>query len=158
MRTTLKNGLAAAAMLVMTVGGASAQMVSSSNPFAVMKAMQDEGYVATLGTDNAGEPKISSKISNSNFSVYFYGCDNGSDCLSVQFSAGYTMDPPIAQSTMNAWNEAKRFGKAFVDDEGNPWIQMDVIMMNQGVSTDVFNDYLNLWRLLIEDFERQIKW
>ncbi|CTQ49872.1 YbjN domain-containing protein [Jannaschia donghaensis] len=132
--------------------------VAASDPEGVMRAMQQEGYLATMGTDDLGDPKISSKVSESNFSVFFYGCNNATDCTSIQFSSGYDLDIPMNAKRINDWNRENRFGRAFVDDEGDPFIRMDIVLAEAGNSTGSFSYNLDFWRLLIEDFEDFIDW
>ncbi|WP_179380244.1 YbjN domain-containing protein [Jannaschia marina] len=151
--------VAIAALAAGVAGSAFAQdMISASDPERVQRAMQEAGYLATMGTDDLGDPKISSKVSESNFSVFFYGCNNGTQCTSVQFSSGYDLDIPMNAKRINDWNRENRFGRAFVDDEGDPFIRMDVVLAEAGNSTESFAYNLDFWRLLIEDFEDFIDW
>lgn len=133
-------------------------LISAANPEGVMRAMQEEGYLATMGVDNVGDPKISSKVSQSNFNVYFYGCNNGVDCTSVQFSSGYNLDIPISAKRINDWNRENRFARSYVDDEGDPFIRMDIVMADGGVAETSFAYDLDFWRILVEDFEDFIDW
>jgi len=153
---TLK-AVALAAAIAMPAA-AHAEIVAS-NPFGVMNAMQNFGMLATLATDNDGDPKIESRVSQSKFSVFFYGCDdNASNCTSIQFSAGYDLTDGITFERANEWNRQKRYAKVFVDDELDPFLRMDVNLDFDGVGDENFEDSLDLWRLLVEDFEEFIDW
>lgn len=154
----MKMLLTVAALVCVTQGAAAQTFVTASDPEGVMRAMQEEGYLATMSTDDLGDPKISSKVSESNFSVFFYGCNNGTSCTSVQFSSGYDLDIPVSAKRINDWNRENRFGRAFVDDEGDPFIRMDIVLANEGNSAGSFSYNLDFWRLLIEDFEDFIDW
>ncbi|SDY62309.1 Putative sensory transduction regulator [Jannaschia faecimaris] len=148
-----------AAVLACTAQAAMAQdNVSAADPEGVMRAMQEEGYLTKMGLDDVGDPKISSKVLESNFSVFFYGCNNGTQCTSVQFSSGYDLDIPMNAKRINDWNRENRFARAFVDDEGDPFIRMDVVLAGDGNSVGSFSYNLDFWRLLIEDFEDFIDW
>ncbi|SFI91822.1 YbjN domain-containing protein [Jannaschia pohangensis] len=133
-------------------------MISASDPEGVMRAMQQVGYLATMGVDDLGDPKISSKVSESNFSVYFYGCNNGTECTSIQFSSGYDLEVPMNAKRINDWNRENRFARAFVDDTGDPFIRMDIVMAPPGVSVESLEFDLDFWRILVEDFEDFIDW
>lgn len=141
----------------LTAGTAIAD-VSASDPYGLMRSMQDFGYVATLETDSDGDPKIASRVSDSTYSVYFFGCDDGKDCTSIQFGAGYNLTIGMKAATINEWNRKKRFAKAYLDDEGDPFLEMDVNLDFEGVGDENFADTLDLWRLLVEDFEEFIDW
>ena len=132
--------------------------ITATNAQVVMKAMQDFGLVATLDKDSQGDPKISSRVSDTKFSVYFYGCENNDNCSSVLIKAGYDLNNGISALKINEWNREKRFVKAYIDDEGDPFIEMDVNLAYDGVGNKNFEDTLDWWRLLVEDFEEFIDW
>lgn len=140
------------------IGSAAVADVTATDPYGVMRAMQDFGFVATLETDSDGDPKISSRVSDSTFSVYFFGCEDGKECDSIEFRSGYDLKQALDAAKVNEWNRKKRFTKAYVDDEGDPFLEMDVNLDFEGVGVENFSDTLDLWRLLIEDFEEFIDW
>ncbi len=133
-------------------------LITSADPESVLKAMQQAGYIAVIETDDYGEPAISSKVSLSNFSVYFFDCTKGRDCTSVEFSAGFGLSKPIDAEKINRWNRENRFAHAFVDEAGNPVLRMDLVLEAPGVATENFGITLDYWRILLEDFERFIGW
>ncbi len=155
-KNTKLAALAVAAVLV--AGSGAAETLNATNPWAVMINMQGFGLVATLESDSSGDPKIASRVSDTKFSVYFYGCEDKEDCTSIQFSAGYDLNEGITAERVNEWNLTKRFAKAYVDEEGDPFLEMDLNMDYEGVSLENFEDSLDVWRLLIEDFEDFIDW
>lgn len=154
--TKLFGGLACAVMIT-TASFASAE-ITATNANVVMKAMQDFGLVATMGTDNEGDPKISSRVSDTKFSVYFYGCQENNNCTSIMIKAGYDLNTGISALKINEWNREKRFAKAYIDDEGDPFLEMDINLDYDGVGNKNFEDTLDWWRLLVEDFEEFIDW
>lgn len=156
-RTKLAGGAIAAAMLGLPSAGLAE--VTASNPNGVMRALQDYGYVATMEADSRGNPKIASRVSDTKFKVYFFGCnDNGANCTSIQLGAGYDLNNGLNASTINEWNRDKRFAKAYIDDEGDPFLEMDINLDYDGSGDENFQDSLDLWRLLVEDFEVFIEW
>ena len=58
---------------------------------------------------------------------------------------------------MNDWNATQRFGFAFLDDESDPFVTMDVNMA-YGVSEDNLLDTLRLWDQVLSDFQAHINW
>jgi len=137
---------------------AKAENLLASDPSSILAVMQSEGYIATLGRDDQGDPMIESRLSDSEFKVYFYGCDAGRDCLSVQLSAGYDLDAPTTAGLVNEWNRDNRYSRAFIDDEGDPFLRIDVKMQKDGNGVQNFIETLDIWRRLVEDFERYINW
>jgi len=156
LKTKLFGGLAAVTLLASSTV-AMAQMTAQDEN-AILRAMQDFGLVATMGEDGGGDPKISSRVSDTKFSVYFYGCENNQNCASIMFKAGYDLNDGITAMKINEWNRDKRFAKAYIDDEGDPFLEMDVNMALDGMGGENFADNLDWWRLLVEDFEDFIDW
>ncbi len=126
---------------------------------AVMLAMQEQGFLATMEVANDGTPKISSKVSSTNFSIYFYGCDGANtNCTSISFSAGYDLIDGITATKANKWNRENRFSKTYIDDEDDPYLEMDVTLDFGGVAVENFHDWLDIWRVAVEEFEEFIDW
>lgn len=109
---------------------------------------------AELTTDRDGDPKISGKISGSNYSVYFFGCKDGKDCRDIQFVTGWSgYDVTIDQ--INDWNNKKRYGKVYLDDENDPMLIMPVNLYG-GVSYENLEDTFDWWVLVLEEFQEQV--
>lgn len=63
-----------------------ANLVCASDPQSVVQALQAEGYKAALGkSSQTGNPKIESAASGYNYTIYFYECEQGRQCGSLQF-------------------------------------------------------------------------
>ncbi|MGL4319896.1 MAG: YbjN domain-containing protein [Paracoccaceae bacterium] len=132
-------------------------LLDASSPQAVADILQQEGYRAAVGVDNVGDPKIDSSAAGVDFSIYFYGCDNGKDCQSLQFSSGYDLERGTSFQAMNDWNSTKRFGYAYLDNESDPFLNMDV-NMSYGISPDNLRDTLAVWEQVLADFHTHIDW
>ena len=150
------RGVMVAALVFM--GSAASAQIDATNPDAIMKAMQKYGFVATLEKDNQGDPKIVSRVSRTKFRVYFFGCKENLNCASIHFRAGYDLKNPISALVVNEWNRNKRFTKAYIDDEGDPFLEMDVNMAFDGTGEQNFQDTLDWWRVMVENFEEFIDW
>lgn len=156
LRQKLFGGLTAAA-LISTATLATAE-IKATDAQSVLKALQDFGMVSTIDVDADGDPKISSSVSDTKFSVYFYGCTDNANCKSIMIKAGYDLNQGITASKINEWNRKKRFAKAYIDDEGDPFLELDVNLDFGGVGDKNFADTLDWWRLLVEDFEEFVDW
>lgn len=136
-----------------------AENLLARNPDDVMRAMQSEGFLVTRETADDGTPKLVSRVSDSQFQVYFYGCEDAGDpCTSIQLSAGYDLSDAMSALTINQWNSENRYTRAYIDDEGDPFLKYDIVMTGDGMGRENFAEALDLWRILIEDFEDFIDW
>ena len=133
------------------------EMINAADPVHITEVMKSLGYRAELTTDDRGDPKIKSAAGGANFSVWFYGCNDGKDCNSIQFSAGFDMANGLEMSSVNDWNTRKRYGKVYLDDENDPYIEMDM-MVGTGMSRALFEENLSVWDRMISDFKDHIDW
>ena len=135
---------------------ANAQMVRAQDPQSVVKAMQARGYTAELTTDRMGDPLIKSSSSGTRFQVFFYNCKNNKDCATVQFHAGYDLKTAPSLASINEWNRRQRFGRAYLDKENDPILEMDVDLDDGGLSEALFIDNLEFWTSAMGGFEKHI--
>lgn len=136
---------------------AAAQTVSAANPQSVVQALRDLGYRATLDTDNQGNPKISSAIEGVNYTIFFYGCENTQLCEDLQFSAGFDLANGTTEFSMNDWNRDRIIGKAFVNENNDPFIQMFVPGVYD-MSMQSFQRTVRRWGQGMADFKVHINW
>ena len=135
---------------------AQAQMVRAQDPDSLVEALQDGGYAARLGTDKVGDPMITSGVGGTSFQIFFYNCTDNTECATVQFHSGYDMRDPVSLERINEWNSKERFGRAYLDDEGDPILEMDVDLDDGGVSELLFIDNVEFWASVLGNFERHI--
>lgn len=57
---------------------------------------------------------------------------------------------------MNEWNRKKRYTKAYLDDEQDPVIDMDIYLGDGGISIDNFRSWLDTWERAVGDFKSHI--
>lgn len=62
---------------------------------------------------------------------------------SVQFSCGFTKPAPSARESCEAFNRDYRFGKAYIDSDGDLMIEMDFFV--NGLSVEGFESYLSMF-------------
>jgi len=153
MKTNAKIALAlfAVSLCTQSVAALNAEeMVSALEPDKIESLARGFGS-ATLKKERDGEPYIIGLIDGTKYGIYFYGCEDGRECQSIQFSAGWT-DANVTMDTINRWNRDKRFGKAYLDKEGDPRIEMDV-NLDYGVTTRNFEDTFDLWSRVLKSFK-----
>lgn len=156
----MRNQLLFAATAAFAAAPALAQQVTATDPQTVVQALSASGYQAQLTKDNSGDPMIRSSSSGSGFLIYFYNCTSGAACATVQFHASYDTTTESAPSleTINKWNREQRFGRAYLDAQGDPAIEMDVDLDDGGMSQELFIDNLEFWVVVMARFEETIGW
>jgi hypothetical protein len=152
---TMKYALAAA-MLCAWAMPAQAQMVRAQDPAGVLRALEAAGLEGEMDKDGEGDPMIASKIDGTNFRVIFYNCTNHQECATIQFHTAYSLTTPVTLDKINAWNRRQRFGRAYLDDENDPVLQMDVDLDDGGMSTELFTDNVEFWQAIVANFEEHI--
>jgi hypothetical protein len=151
-------GLSSAALVALAAAApaAQAQMVRPQDPQSVVSAMQANGYLAQLSTDKVGDPLITSGAGGTAFQVFFYNCTDHKECATVQFHSGYHLENNPGLDVINAWNQSQRFGRAYLDKENDPILEMDVDLDDGGVSPLLFIDNLEFWTSSLGRFEKHI--
>ncbi|HEX8125539.1 MAG TPA: YbjN domain-containing protein [Allosphingosinicella sp.] len=135
---------------------AHAQMVRAQDPGTLVSALQKAGYAAKLGTDKVGDPMITSGVSGTTFQIFFYNCTDHKKCATVQFHSGYDLKTSVGLEKINDWNSNQRFGRAYLDKEDDPILQMDLDLDDGGVSSALFIDNLEFWGSVMVAFEKHI--
>ena len=128
----------------------------SADAAKLVTVLQVAGYQADLSKDSTGDPMINSSTSGSKFVVLFYNCTNHADCTTIQFQTAWAMKVKPTLTSMNEWNRKHRFARAYIDDEGDPGIMMDVNLDKGGMSPELFRDNLGVWFSIVDMFKKQI--
>ena len=148
--------LAAAAAIGLVLGGgaANARPLPEGGVTAqeVVEALQAKGYRAQLTKDSAGDPMIESGLDGSTFRVLFYSCRAGGRCASIQFAWALDMPNGMDLRKINLWNREKRFGRAYLDDENDPFLEMDVDL-ERGGTTEAIGNNLDTWAAVLPAFK-----
>ncbi len=113
------------------------------------------GFVPELDEDAAGDPMVRFRLEGLRTSIFMYGCEDDR-CTSYQFTAGFAMDEKPAVETINEWNRIKRFGRAYADLEGDPFVEMDVDL-DGGVTHEYLVRTFTTWRAVFVSFLQHIR-
>jgi hypothetical protein len=135
---------------------AQAATVRAQDPQSLVAALQGGGYAAKLGVDKVGDPMITSGIGGTSFQIFFYNCTNHKECATVQFHSGYDLDHALPLETINEWNRSQRFGRAYLDKENDPILEMDVDLDDGGLSPALFIDNIEFWASILGNYEKHI--
>jgi hypothetical protein len=112
--------------------------------------LQQKGYQTELRTSADGRQHIYTGVEPDHFGVYLYDCKEGR-CGSLQFAAGYTTKGAFSGDSLNTWNRANRWGRAYFDDVHDPWVEMDVDL-TPGGSWELLDDDLATWKSMVLRF------
>jgi hypothetical protein len=148
MRKSLRISLMA--ILMLSPGAAAAQtLIDGSRVTEIVSIARGFGAAALLSQSN-GSPKISGSINRMGYAVYFVNCDENHVCGEMNFYAGF-LDIKPDVSDINAWNSTKRFGRAYLDGDGDASIEMD-INLSGGISRDNLISSFEIWRLVLRQY------
>ena len=148
---TIAIGLAAA---LVAAPALSATLIDATKPQLVLEIAKGYGS-AELGKDAAGDPKITGRIDGTAYTIFFYGCVESKDCDDIQFSAVWDGGGRFSLDEMNEWNKTKRYGKAYLDDDRDPVIEMTV-NVDHGVSKSNLDDSFNWWKIALKAFKKEV--
>src|SRR5262245_63466030 len=143
--------------LALSAGSQAQTLVSAEDPNALVAIIQELGFQAKLETDDIGDPVIRSSSGGVDFRVYFYECKNNERCKSLHFSVGYDLAAGSSLDAMQEWNADKRFASAYLDEDRDPFLQMDV-NTDGGITQENFENSFQLWQSLKGEFEQFIGW
>lgn len=114
------------------------------------------GYGTAQATkDNVGDPMIKGKANSLAYSIFFYDCQKGANCTSVQFQAAFDIGKKVKIEIINDWNIKKRFAKAERNDKGNGVLRMDY-SLNGGATREHIDNAMDMWFMQLKDFAAHI--
>jgi hypothetical protein len=132
------------------------QIVDGTDPETLVSIIQDLGYRARLEVDGDGDPMIRSSVGGTQFAVVFYGCSEKHDnCEILLFKAGYELNDNIGMDVINQWNATRLFGRAYLDEVNDPWLEL-TLNVNGGVTRTQFEKTFEWWESSVGEFEKQI--
>lgn len=147
------------ALLFAVVAGPAAAQNVSADPTAVSAVLEQSGFESRWEQTPGGQPALLSSNDASDFSVFFSNCNgDGDECSTLQFYAGYQTNGRTELSAINAFNRDTRFGDAYLDEEGDAVLEMDVNLDFGGISRENLADQISVWTDLMETFETAIDW
>ena len=135
---------------------ASGPNVRPQDPSSVVRALQANNRAAKLGADAVGDPMITTSFNGTTYQLFFYNCTDHKACATVQFHSGYHLPAQLPLETVNEWNRSQRFGRAYLDKENDPILEMDVDLDDGGVAPLLFIDNVEFWESILPKFETHI--
>lgn len=147
---------AAVAFSASAIASAAGPFVDATNPGQLASIIQDLGYRAAVDVDGIGDPMIRSSAEGIEFVIYFYNCTDNAACKFVLFRAGFDLVNGTTDDVVNEWNANALFGRAYLDDEADPWLEMSV-NLDGGVSRANFEDSYHWWTVVLGGFKDHIE-
>ena len=120
----------------------------------IADVMRSKGYPAELTTDRDGDPLIKSEAIGIKFEVYFYECNAQKRCQSIQYYTNWAVDT-VNPTQIGEWNRTKRFGRAYLDRNQHPAVEMDVDLEHGATIAAIANDFVR-WNLVMKTFRTYI--
>lgn len=147
------------AVAVMAGGAAQAGMLPDGGVTAaeMAAALQAKGLAAEITTDSEGDPMIKSGVDGSSFRVLFYNCSKAKRCGEIAYMAAFDLDKGTSFGAMNTWNRKHRFGRAYLDDEMDPYLLMDVDF-EHGATSEAVENSVRTWASILPVFKQHIDW
>lgn len=140
-------------LAIMMAGSASAaemgMLIDGTDVDTIVDIARNYGS-ATIESQASGQPKIAARIDGVSYAVYFQNCSAPRLCDDINLYAGFLDSKPTPEQ-MNDWNATKRFGRAYIDPDGDAALEMD-INLKSGVGPDNLSASFAIWRLMLIQF------
>lgn len=154
----VRKGIVSAAVLAAVLVGVPAQaapscpaaLICAANPDGIVSSLQTQGFKAVLGkSEVTGNPKIGSAAAGYNYTLFFYGCQDGKDCTSLSFSVTFEDDGTNSADLANEWNKDKRFSAMSFDPaDKSLTLSYDVTTVG-GLNQVNFADVVDWWQTML---------
>jgi len=146
----LSSMIAGGAIALTLTAGASAQtLLTGADTDEILNVARGYG-AATLTTQSNGDPQISGKIEGISYQIYFRNCTDNADCEDLNFYLGF-LDLKPTLEVINDWNFNKRFSRAYLDQDEDACVEMDLDLV-QGVTSEYLDSQFGLWAMVVGQF------
>lgn len=127
-----------------------AATVDATEPNKILEIAKGFGS-AELSNDKHGDPLIQGRMEEYKYQIIFYDCENGKNCTTIAFDAAWEISSEVDLEKVNDWNQNKRFGRAFLDVDGDPALDWDV-NLKHGVEKANLEDTFKIWKDLMQEY------
>lgn len=111
-------------------------------------AEMDVEYTMTL--DEFGDPFWTVTWSEFVITIVAYDEQDPGEYASLLFYAGWEAQTEPSLSVVNQWNLQSRFGRAYVDESGDPAIELDLLLVG-GVTAQTISEYISVFVAAVSD-------
>lgn len=141
--------LAGATLALALSVSAQAQTLTGANTEDILAIAKNYGS-ASMTKQSNGDPQITGKIGGISYQVYFRNCTDNKNCEDLNFYLGFLDIKPTLEE-INDWNFNKRFSRAYLDQDKDACVEMDLDMV-QGVSAEYVDSQFALWKMVVQQF------
>ena len=113
----------------------------------VLDEMEIE-YAVTLDED--ADPVWTFTLSGVTVTIASYDETTPGRYASLLFYAGWAASTQVSLSAINDWNRRSRFGRAYVDETGDPAIELD-LLLSGGVTAQTLEEYIEIFVVTVSD-------
>lgn len=145
----------AAIALLAGSGARAADNYTSVTGADMVQILHEVGYEGTLGKDNEGDPMITGRIQGYRYTLFFYRCNNHTNCLDLQFHSEFTNDTNVNYAALNSYNRDNRFGQAFFQSDGQIGLDMSATLQG-GVSRQHIKEVVDWWKVTLTGFPKKL--
>jgi hypothetical protein len=143
-------------ILVGTLGAAFSGPAMAKNVTAdvnqIAALLKKGGETLEIKPDDDG-PYVRVTGDGYDYSIFTYGCDDkDKNCKSVQFYAAFNPKTSPTLEAMNGYARDNRWGRIYLDKEGDPAIEFDVDLEQGGMSEALFLDNVAYWEMIIDRY------
>jgi len=138
---------------VLTASAGAQTLITGADTDEILNVAKGYGS-ATLTTQSNGDPQITGKIEGVAYQVYFSNCTDNANCEDLNFYAGF-LDLKPTLEVINDWNFNKRFSRAYLDQDKDACVEMDVDLV-AGVTTEYLDGQFGVWKLILTQFSEHV--
>jgi hypothetical protein len=103
------------------------------------------GLTPVLGKTNVGRTKITFTFQGAETTIYFYDCHDGmGSCDTIRFVHGLDLPDGASLAAVNRWNNTEQWGRAYINDNGDPWLDMP-LWVGEQMPFSIFNPVMGAW-------------
>lgn len=152
LRRTLILPLALSCLAITPNAGAQ-QWIDAKDPKTLFALAKTEGFAPEMMSKTGESPSFRMTTDGHKSLILFMDCDDSNtQCKTIQFYAGYSVDDLFSVDRVNEWNRDKRFGRAYVDKSGDPVVEMDLDLDFNGLPRANVVESFRVWRSIVRSF------
>ena len=145
--------LAGATLALALSVSAQAQTLTGANTEDILAIAKNYGS-ASMTKQSNGDPQITGKIGGVSYQVYFRNCTDNKNCEDLNFYLGFLDIKPTLEE-INDWNYNKRFSRAYIDQDDDACVEMDLDMV-EGVTAEYLDSQFGLWAMVVKQFAEHV--
>lgn len=149
-----RGGLVALSLLallgVLSVAVLSADVYYAADRGLLDRVLRGMEIEYTVALDEEGDPVWTFTSSGITVTIVSYDESSPGCYTSLLFYAGWDVETQVSLSEVNHWNNRSRFGRAYVDEMGDPAVELDLLLIG-GVTAQTLEEYIEVFVASVSD-------